>query len=187
MLFTRIDCAPVFQDKALLHDDARRAHLLARCERGLSAAFVARRASRGLRRVGAAAAGRVMMDGIAEVRAAEREPWWARARAAAARWPGLAWLAPPADAPTDAALHPTRFGHNVRDGQGHARSDEHLADYLAPGASSSASDAPLTHLDPTLVQGGAASFRLAHVDVQRAWAASSRRAADLAPFLAALA
>lgn len=187
ILFTRMDRSPLFQDKSMLDDEKRRAQLLARCRRGLETALVSRRTSRGLHRTTAddAMRGRVTIDSIQEVQSAEQTSWLQRAKAAAARVPFLAsWL--PSDEKTAAELHPTRFGHNVRAGEGHKLSEELALDYLV-AASGSAMDQPLHRLHPRVVEDGHAAMGLSHVD-RAGWApqAGQDHLGDLYTWIASL-
>lgn len=163
ILFTRADRSPLFPERAMLRDEKRRAQLLARCRRGVATALMARRTSRGLHATARAAdaQGRITIEALGEVRAAEQPRALDTARAWLARVPGLAWLAAP-ETRTAAELHPTRFGHNVRHGEGHKVSNERSLDYLAAAALTSRSD-PWECLDMRVVAHGHASLGLASV------------------------
>ena len=158
ILFTRMDASPLFSDRAMLADDKRRQQLLARCRRGLETAFMSRRETRGLSRTDAA--GRVVVGEIGDIRgdASLRERVWGRMRQALVPL-GLV----PAEARTAAELHPTRWGHKVRAGEGHQRSAEYALDYMVARRGAGA-EAPFQCLDPRLVQGGCAAMGLGYVD-----------------------
>ena len=167
VLFTRMDRSPLFMDHALLQDEKRRWQLLTRCRRGVESTLVSRRASRGLHRTDSAgpAQGRVMMEDIDEVRDASRRSWMERARVALARVPFLQWVDPArgSEDGVPAELHPTRFGHRVRGGQGHKQTNELANDYIMAG-SGMALDEPLQRLDPRIIEGGRAKMGLAFID-----------------------
>ncbi|WFD20798.1 hypothetical protein MCAP1_003052 [Malassezia caprae] len=177
LLFTRADRSPLFSERAMLRDEKRRTQLLARCRRGVANALMARRTSRGLHATSSAAGaqGRVTIEALGEVRAAEQPRRLDAARAWLARVPGLAWLAA-AEKRTAAELHPTRFGHNVRAGAGHKVSEERALDYLA-AAGRAASD-PLDSLDTRVVASGHASLGLASLE-PAGWAPATAAATDL--------
>ncbi|SHO79269.1 Uncharacterized protein MSYG_3619 [Malassezia sympodialis ATCC 42132] len=178
LLFTRADRSPLFPERALLRDEKRRAQLLARCRRGVAAALMARRTSRGLHATSSAAdaQGRVTIEALGEVPAADAPRTLAAARAWLARLPGLAWLAV-RETRTAAELHPTRLGHNVRAGAGHQVSNERALDYLAAASRTAASD-PLTSLDARVVAQGHASLGLASL-APAGWAPAPAATADL--------
>lgn len=163
VLFTRADLSPVFADRRNLSDEKRRAQLLARCRRGLASALATRRASRGLQ---SGAAGRVTVEGIAEV-ADTRRSLVGRAADALApvlrAVPFLRWAAPE-DTRVAAELHPTRFGHNVRAGAGHQQ--ESSVDYVV---STSRTDELLAQLHPRVVADGCAHWGLVSLDRSATW------------------
>lgn len=177
LLFTRADRSPLFSERAMLRDEKRRAQLLARCRRGVAAALMTRRTSRGLHATSSAAEaqGRITIEALGEVRAAELPRRLDAARVWLARLPGLAWLAVP-ETRTAAELHPTRFGHNVRAGAGHQVSAERALDYLA-AASRAASD-PLESLDTRVIAHGHASMGLASLE-PTGWAPATAATTDL--------
>ena len=135
ILFTRMDASPLFSDRAMLADDKRQQQLLARCRRGLETAFMSRRETRGLSRTDAK--GRVVVGEIGDIRgdASLLERLWGRLRQALVPL-GLVR----AEARTAAELHPTRWGHRVRAGEGHQRSAEWALDYICLLYTSDAAD-----------------------------------------------
>lgn len=184
LLFTRADKSPLFVDRRHLGDEKRRAQLLARCRRGVETALASRRISRGMH----TGAGRVTVEGIQEVADTRRSLW---GRAHDSFLPVLRmlpfWLRTAQDGERIApALHPTRFGHNVRAGAGHQQ--EVQADYVAPRARM-AMDELLTHLDARIVAHGCAEWGLASVDRTASWqpGAGADSLADLYAFLRRLA
>ncbi|WFD31941.1 hypothetical protein MSPP1_002983 [Malassezia sp. CBS 17886] len=190
VLFTRADQSPVFYDRSMLGDERRRAQLLARCRRGAATALQARRASRGLQRAGAASTGRVTVDGIAEVADADRTSVWERVRGPflrAARSVGFG--AAQEETRVPAALHPTRLGHNVRAGEHHQVATELAVDYLAAKTARAPGDDLLARLHADVVEGGAASFGVASIDLSSGWmpgAPAADELGDLHRWLAAL-
>ena len=162
VLFTRADRSPLFSDRALLQDERRRAQLLTRCRVSLDTALTSLRASRGLQRAGRKE-GRVTVEGISAVDAAP---------ASSSVWRAVRWLVPPflrraqEEAPLAAAdaAHPTRFGHNVRSGEGHQVSDELAMDYVdAEAVRGPDSHDVLARLHKHVVSGGSAAWGLASV------------------------
>lgn len=158
LLFTRMDESPLFSDREMLADEKRQQQLLARCRRGLETAFMSRRETRGLSRTNAQ--GRVVVGEIGDIRgdASLLERMWGRMRQALVPL-GLV----PAEARTAAELHPTRWGHRVRAGEGHQRSTEWALDYMVARRGAGA-DAPFQCLDPRIVQGGCVAMGLGHID-----------------------
>lgn len=162
ILFTRMDESPLFSDREMLADAKRQQQMLARCRRGLETAFMSRRATRGLSR--ANAQGRVVVGEIGDIRgdASLLERMWGRVRQTLVPL-GLV----PAEARTAAEMHPTRWGHRVRAGEGHQRSAEWALDYMVAQRGARA-EAPFECLDPRLVQGGCAAMGLGYID-RRGW------------------
>ena len=165
VLFTRIDQSPLFSDKSRLGDEKRRAQLLSRCRAGIDTALAGRRASRGIR---GGHANRITVGGIDEVQADVSPGLFSRVTGLLRVVPLLSRIAPKGEEPLASAdaAHPTRLGHNVRDGHGHAVSDDR--DYV--DVSRSGSNEVLERLDDRVVTGGRAVFGLACVD-QTGWAA----------------
>lgn len=183
LLFTRADRSPLFPERAMLCDDRRRAQLLARCRNGVASALMERRTSRGLHATSRAASvqGRITIEAMDQVHAAERPHLLDTARAWLARVPGLAWTAKN-ETRTAAELHPTRFGHNVRAGAGHKVSEERTLDYLAAAAPTrSATSDPLDCLDARVIAQGHASVGLASL-VPAGWSPATD--ADLGDLVA---
>ncbi|WFD41503.1 hypothetical protein MPSI1_000133 [Malassezia psittaci] len=163
VVFTRADKSPVFADRQNLQDAKRRTQLLTRCRRGLDSALQSRRASRGLN----SSEGRIAMQGITEV-ADIRPSVWHRARTALQPY---MWMIPILAKPnnqqerTAAEIHPTRFGHNVRNGEMHQK--EIQQDYLRP--TQRGMDDLFTQFNPSVIHNGTADIMISSIDCSSTW------------------